>query len=311
MLVNLLSRKSFFSQIILILLFLALFLMKHNPLNYDLESALGVFFYWMTLAVSILFFNNSNLIKYPGIALFYFLIAMIVFSDIAMHYRLSISFFASTLIFWRLLQAERRPENKKFLFDIGLLLSLSAFFYPPSFLLLFFLLFAFLYKQTINLKSFILFIIGITLPLLLGAQILFLLDRNDWFEAYQSAFHINHWHANIWGLIPLAVLILIAWLDHLSNLTTQDVNKRHFYFLGFLYFLNWVVILLIFGGDHHYTLAFLGLPIAIFLTRITQYHTSFVFKELFLWSYLLTMTGFYFSKEIVEIYQDLLGNVSF
>lgn len=311
MLTNLLSRKSFFSQIFLTFLFIVLFFIVNYPFDLNTDTSIGLFFTALTWIISIVFFNRSNLIKQPGIALFYFLIWSCVFSDIGFDFRMSISFFASTLIFLRLLQAERRPENKKFLFDIGLLLSLSAFFYPPSLFLLFFLIFCFLYKQTINLRSFLLFVIGLTLPLLLGAQILFLLDKQEWFEAYRNSFQIQLWQNNISALIPVGILIIFAWIDHLSNLTTQNINKRHFYFLGFLYFWNWILILFFYGHDQMYSLAFLALSIAIFLTRITQYQRSKIIREVFLWVYLLAMLGFYFRNDILNIYQDLLGNVSF
>jgi hypothetical protein len=58
-------------------------------------------------------------------------------------------------------------------------------------------------------------------------------------------------------------------------------------------------------------LTFLGLPIALFLTRFTQYRKSEKTKEVLLWLYLIIMAGFYFRIEIMEIYEDLLGNVSF
>lgn len=310
MLVNLLSRKSFFSQIILIGLFLALFSLKLYPLILDWESGLGILFFLLAILVSVLFFNNSNLINTPGFAIFFFLGWVLVFSEISSNYRISISLFASTLVFWRLLVAERRPENKKFLFDIGFLLSLSAFFYPPSILLVAFLLFTFMYKQTVTVKGFILFFIGLGLPWLLGTQILFLIERTDWLIAYQDTFELNYWKTSIIGLIPMGLLILTCWFDHLSSLSIQDVNKRHYYFLAFLYFVNWVLIFAFFGGGNLGLVGFLALPTAIFLTRLAQYQKNEKFKEGLLWLFLVLMTGFYFRDEIVVVYQDLFGNVT-
>lgn len=311
MLVNLLSRKSNFVQIVFCALFLALFSVKVFQDNHEWRTIIGVIFFLLSVLISILFFNNSNLIKIPNFAILFFLAWVFVFSDIYLDYKISISLFASTLIFWRLLLAERRPENKKFLFDIGLLISLSGFFYPPSFLMFFFLLFTFVYKQTVTLRGVILFVVGISLPLIVGSQMLFLMDRVDWLIEYRSAFELNHWKSSIFGLIPIGVMILIAWMDHFSSVTSQDVNKRHYYFLAFLYFINWVVILVFYGGENLNLMVFLGFPIAIFLTRVVQYQKNIKVKELFLCLYLVFICAFYFRSQIIEFYQDLLGNVSF
>lgn len=311
MLVNLLSRNSNFVQIVFCALFLALFSFGLFQQVVDWELVVGVLFFLLSILFSVLFFNNSNLIKVPSFAVLFFLSWVFVFSDIYLDYKISISLLSSTLIFWRLLLAERRPENKKFLFDIGLLISLSGLFYPPSFLMFFFLLFTFIYKQTVTLRGVILFVVGISLPLIVGSQVLFLIDRVDWLIEFKNDFELNYWKTSILGLIPIGILILIAWMDHFASVTSQDVNKRHYYFLAFLYFINWIVILSLYGGENLNLMVFLGFPIAIFLTRVVQYQKNQKVKELFLWLYLAFITAFYFRSEISEFYQDLLGNVSF
>lgn len=311
MLVNLLSRNSNFVQIVFCALFLALFSFGLFQQVVDWELVVGVLFFLLSILFSVLFFNNSNLIKVPSFAVLFFLSWVFVFSDIYLDYKISISLLSSTLIFWRLLLAERRPENKKFLFDIGLLISLSGFFYPPSFLMFFFLLFTFIYKQTVTLRGVILFVVGISLPLIVGSQVLFLIDRVDWLVEFKNDFELNYWKTSVLGLIPIGILILIAWMDHFASVTSQDVNKRHYYFLAFLYFINWIVILSLYGGENLNLMVFLGFPIAIFLTRVVQYQKKQKVKELFLWLYLAFITAFYFRSEISEFYQDLLGNVSF
>lgn len=311
MLVNLLSRNSNFVQIVFCALFLALFSFGLFQQVVDWKLVVGVLFFLLSILFSVLFFNNSNLIKVPSFAVLFFLSWVFVFSDIYLDYKISISLLSSTLIFWRLLLAERRPENKKFLFDIGLLISLSGLFYPPSFLMFFFLLFTFIYKQTVTLRGVILFVVGISLPLIVGSQVLFLIDRVDWLVEFKNDFELNYWKTSILGLIPIGILILIAWMDHFASVTSQDVNKRHYYFLAFLYFINWIVILSLYGGGNLNLMVFLGFPIAIFLTRVVQYQKNQKVKELFLWLYLAFITAFYFRSEISEFYQDLLGNVSF
>jgi len=311
MLVKLLSGKSFFAQIILGILFIFLFFIKITPLTFDWQYITGILFFLLSVGVSLLFLQNSLLIKTQSFAVFYFLIWMLCFAEISLDFKLSASLFMCTLIFWRLIVSEQSPENTKFLFDVGILLSISGFFFPPSFLLFGFLLFLFIYMRSVNLKGFILFLIGITLPLILGAQLLYLIGQIEWLYSYQSSFCLDFWDFPIWGLIPVGILIILGWLDHLAQSATQDINKRQKYFLSFLYFINWLVILFLFAGKNAQTMAFLGLPLAIFFTRFTQYQKSETLKGIILWVFLATMAGFYFWDNLLEIYADLLGNVTF
>lgn len=311
MLVKLLSGKSFFAQIILVVLFLAVFFTQNAPISTNWESLLGLGFYFINLLLTIVFLNNTNLLKLTGVACFYFLSWMLCFTPIALDFRLSASLLFCTIIFWRLMATEQSMENKKFFFDIGILLSISGFFYPPSLVLTGFLLFIFLYVQALNLKAFLIFFIGFTLPLVVGIQILYLTDQLDWLSTYPSAFCLDFWNSKVWALLPIGIFLLIVWFDHLSHSSTQNINKRHKYFLTFLYFVNLLVMLILFAGENYFYLAFLGIPLTIFFTRFTQYLSNWVYQELLVGTFLLTLVGFYFRKEISQFFIDLLGNVTF
>lgn len=311
MLAKLLSGKSFFAQIILGILFIILFFLKISPLHFDWQTITGILFFLLSVGVSLLFLHNSTLIKTQGFSVFYFLIWMLGFAEISLDFKLSASLFMCTLIFWRLIVSEQSTENNKFLFDVGILLSITGFFFPPGFLLFGFLLFLFIYMRSVSLKGFILFLIGISLPLIVGVQLLYLIGQIEWLYSYQSSFCLDFWDFPVWGLIPIGTLILLSWMDHLAQSGTQDINKRQKYFLTFLYFVNWLIILTLYGGGELGLLAFLGLPISIFLTRFTQYQKSETLKEILLWIYILSMGGFYFRNELMKIYYDLLGNVAF
>src|SRR5690606_31873427 len=250
------------------------------------------------------------LIKNQGVACWYIFIWFLTFSG-ELDFRLTASLLVCSIIFWRLLIAEQGLDSSKFLFELGFLLSISSFFYPPSLLLVGFLMFVYIYMQSFNLKGFLLFIIGFTLPMAVGVQLLYLVDQTIWLKEYQYAFCLDFWTTRVWSLIPLGILIIISWIDHLSQSGTQDINKRQKYFLTFLYFINWIIILILFAGKNTELLCFLALPVSLFLTRFVQYQKSIVLKEVLLWIYLAIMAGFYFRFEIIKIYEDLLGNVTF
>lgn len=310
MLSKILAGKSIFTQILISIIFLVLIVFLKMPSNPEWDWFLGVFFLMMNSLVAILFLNNSNLINLPSFGVFFFMSWIFLFSGIVSDYKIAISFFMTTLLFWRFVEAEKSPENKKYLFDIGVLLSIAGFFYPPAFLLLAFLLLVFIYKFTLTLKGFLLFIIGLTLPILMGVQLLYLTDKLEWLEEFQTAFDLNLWSTEVWWLIPFVGLTLISWFDHLKNLSAQDLNKKHYYFLTFIYFVTWLLILFLLGGDKVNLLFVLGLPFAVFFSRFTQYFKSRQNQEIFLWLYSISVLAYYFQDEIVRIYLDLWGNIT-
>lgn len=312
MLANLLSRKSIFIEIILGLAFLSLFLVDSYPISMDWTVLSGLISYILMVAVGFIFFKTSKLIKTSGFAIFYYLIWCFVFSKISLEPRISISFLISTVLFWRMVHAEEIANSKKFSFDVGFLLGISAFVYPPSLFLLSIIFFNYLYLQSLNLRVFVLFVLGFIFPILLGLEVLFLTDQMYWVVNFQKQFCIDFWkNLEVIALIPILILIISAWVDHVAHSTTQDINKRHIYFLFFLYFINWLVISVIFAGINVNYIAILGFPIAVFLGRYTQYLNSKTWQEVILWVYAIFMIGFYFREQIVAFYQDLLGNVSF
>jgi len=311
MLAKILSGKSFLVQIILGIVFFILLSFRLNAENLLWESVTGIVFFILNLIVATLFFIYSPFFKKSGIPLWYFLVWSLVFSGIATDFRLSISLFFTSVMFWRLLIAERNPDNKNFAFEIGILLSIAVFFYPPAIFLSGFLIFNYIYMQSLNFRVMLLFVLGFILPLALGLQILYLTNELSWLKTLPPEFYLDYWQSPVWGLIPVLLLILLSWIDHLSHASTQDISKRHGYFLAFLYFLNWIIILILFGGKNTDSLFVLGLPVSVFLGRFTQFQKTVWLKESFLWGYLIFMAMFYFRDEILMAYENLLGNVAF
>lgn len=312
MLANILSKKSFFVQIILGVAFSTFFFGELYREGLLLNNMQGISAFLIFVIVCCLFFATSKLFKTSGLPFWFFIIWISVFSGIAMDLRISVSLIFCTVLFWRMIRAEEKSESRNYAFDVGICLSIAAFFYPPSIFLIAIILFNYLYMQSLNLRIILLFVLGFVFPLAVGLQLLYLTDRMDWLYEIQNFFYWNFWsYGNLLWLLPMGLLVIIAWVDHLSHSGTQDINKRHIYFLCFLYFLNWLIILILFGGNNVNLLAAVGMPLAVFLGRYIQYQDSAVWKEVVLWSFLAVMAGFYFRYEVMEVYNDLLGNVVF
>ncbi|MFA5618894.1 MAG: DUF6427 family protein [Weeksellaceae bacterium] len=312
MLAKFLAQKSFLPEFVLGCLFLVLFYLKNSPFYSDWEVISTVILFLVNLAVCRQYFNFSPLTEITGVALWYFLPWVFVFSGILTDVKITASLLVSSLLLWSVLAYDSNPENRWILFFIGVFSGINAVLFPPTVLLIGFLLLMFIFLKGLSLRSFILFLIGLLLLPLVGIQILYILDKMDWIKIYDNAFFLDYWDAPaVWGLLPVGFMLLIAWLDHLLQFRVQSIYKRHQYFLIFTYFVNWVVILALFAGEKLDMLIFLGLPLTVFLTRFVHHLKSKSLKEIFLWSYLVCMVGFYFREEITAVYLDLLGNVSF
>lgn len=313
MLAKLLSGKSFFIQIILGLLFIVLLANQfYNEKLIFGHDFVGVTSFLLIIILSYLFFLTSKLFKSVGLPFWFFIIWIFVFSGISIDSRISVSLLVCTILFWRMVHAEEKSDSKNYAFDVGICLSISSFFYPPSIFLIVLILFNYLYMQSLNFRVMLLFTLGFVLPLAVGLQIVYLTDNQHWLTEIREYFYIDFWgNWDVISLIPVGLILILTWFDHVSHSGTQDINKRHIYFLFFLYFINWLIILVIFGGKNINLLAVLGLPVSVFLARYVQYMNSKVWKEVILWGFLAVMAGFYFRIEIMKIYNDLLGNVAF
>lgn len=311
MLVKLLSQKSFLLQIFLGLLFLALFFLSIYPLSIDFYSILAVLILLISVVLGALFYIYSNLVKQPSFGIWFYLIWLIVFSGIVSDFKMCVALLLNTLIFIRWITTTNQNENKRILFESGFLLAVSTFFYPPSIFLIVFLIVAYLYTQTISLRGILMLIFGLLLPTLIGIQLLYLADRIEYFKEIENSFYPQYFDSIEWALIPIGLILIICWLDHLTNFATQNINKRLKYFLAFIYFVNWLIILVLYGSDKTYSLMFLGLPISVFLSRFVYYRKSNSKKEVWLGLFAVAMAIYYFRNELIEIYIELLGNISF
>src|SRR5690606_29310787 len=92
----------------------------------------GIITYSLTVIVCALFFNSSKLFKAGNIPFWFFIIWMFVFSGLAANTKISVSLLICTILFWRMIHAEEKSDSKNYAFDVGICLSISAFFYPPS-----------------------------------------------------------------------------------------------------------------------------------------------------------------------------------
>lgn len=311
MLVKLLSGPSIFPKILLFGLFLFLFLIRIQPFPTEpVEIAAIVVYLLIALLLPILFFT-SKLSEDSGYTLWFTLWWMLAFWEMAEDGILMAVFLLSLLMFWRIIRAEKRPDNRRYPFTIGLLLSLMFLLWPPAVFLGIFYLFIYLFTREFRFRSFLMFLIGLALPLFMGVQILYLMGNTGSLTDFSVDLNPIFWSSTPWVLLAAAALVVIAWADHLSHLQIQDISKRHIYFLTFIFFWNWVAILVVYAGEHTEMLLFLTAPVTLFMSRFARYLKPKIYRELLLWVWLLICGGWFFREELTEIYISLLGNVAF
>ncbi|MDD3458264.1 MAG: DUF6427 family protein [Weeksellaceae bacterium] len=311
MLVKILSQKSFLFQFFLGSAFLALLFLNIKPVEPTLYGISGIVLLLLTALIFHLFYTYSNLISQPTFGLWFYMIWLLVFSKISTDLPMTASLFITTIMFWRWISTTNTDENKRILFDSGFLLTTSTLLYPPSIFLILFLLISYMYTHTIGLKSILLLLIGMLLPVLIGIQLFYLTGHAEYLSDFGAFLRPNVWESPATALIPLGILLLLCWLNHLRNFSMQNIYKRHKYFLTFVYFVNWLLILIFYGGDNPLSLMFLGLPVSIFMSIFVQHTESNRKKEFWLWIYAVLMAVYFFSNELLSLYNSILGDVSF
>lgn len=314
MLAKFLAGKSFFVKLFLLIIFLGLFFLKEFPLELYSIRALTVLLLLLTGFLSLVFLTNSKLINVSGYIYWYLLPWLLVFSDVISSIELTILLLFQTVLLWRLFNHETFPERKRAFIEIGMLLVISFFVHPLGGLIVGAVLLGLIYLQSLNFKTIILFLTGLILSALLGIQLLYLFDRIAWLQSIPEYFCLDWWNTTPWLLLPIGFMLFLSWGDHILQFRKQDAHKRRRYFLTVLYFINWFVIIALFGREHPYLMIFLGIPVTLFLSRFTQYLYSLTLKNVLLWSYMVFISGFYFQEEIFNwiawVYNEWIGNVT-
>ena len=314
MLVNLLDKRNFFIQIFIIVLFFVLGATNFNSINLSDLEKIGVFLILLTIGFVGYIDRTNDLISTTSYPTFFYILWIMPFIAGLSDYRIAGSLLLITYITAQLLYFESEKNDVYNAFDIGLFLSFAVLLSPPLIILAGVVFFYFLTLRSVEPKIPILGILGFLVPILIVAQISFLLDYHFLLDFYREQLMLTMIHFDLKQLflIPIIVILILSIISHVKNLNKLTAQKKRVFLLVHFMFYAIVLTYILFGGNNDTYLAFLGFSIMIMLSRYISESKPKIewVKEAILWIFLICLLFYNFYDRIPRFF-SLITEVSF
>lgn len=313
MLVNLLDKRNFFIQIFIIVLFTMLGATNFNSIDLSSLEKLGVFLTILTIAFVGYTDNTNDLISTSSYPSFIYILWLMPFIGGLSDYRIAGSLLLVTYITVQLLYFESEKNDVYNAFDIGVFMSFAILLNPPLIFLGIVIFTYFLTLRVVEPKIPILGFLGFILPILIVAQVSFLLDYYFMLNFYKEQLMLTMIHFDLKQLflIPIAIIIIYSIVNYFKNINKLTAQKKRIFFLMHFMFLAILVTYIVYGGNNDTYLAFLGFNIMLMLTRYFSESKPKIewLKEALLWIYMICLLIYNFYDRIPRFF-SLITEVS-
>ena len=314
MLVNLLAKRNFFIQIFIIALFFGLGALNFNSIFLNNLEVIGFAVSLLTIIYVNYVDMNNELIAKNSYSTWFYMLWMMPSVAVLLDYKIAGSLLLITYITTKLLYFESENSNKFEAFDIGVFLGFAILLNPPLFIVGLVILGYFLSLRAIDSSIFILSILGLLVPILVFAQVSYLMDFKFLITFYKEALMLDYFKFDIKQifLVPIIIFIVMSFIDYVKNINKEPVQIKRVFLLLNLMILSLIVTSALFGGSHLAYLPFLGFLFMILLSKYfakEKPQANWV-KETILWGFLICMLFFNFYDRIPRIY-SLITEVSF
>lgn len=314
MLVNLLDKRNFFIQIFIIVLFTLLGAANFNSFDLSILEKMGVFLTILTIAFVGYTDNTNDLISTSSYPTFIYILWLMPFIGGLSDYRIAGSLLLVTYITVQLLYFESEKNDTYNAFDIGVFMSFAILLNPPLIFLGIAIFAYFLTLRVVEPKIPILGFLGFILPVLIVAQVSFLLDYYFMYDFYkeQLMFTMVHFELKQLFLIPVAIVLIYSIVNHFKNINKLTAQKKRIFLLMHFMFLVIFITYILYGGNNDTYLAFLGFSIMLMLTRyFTESKPKIEWlKEAYLWIFMICLLIYNFYDRIPRFF-SLITEVSF
>ena len=314
MLVNLLDKRNFFIQIFIIVLFFVLGATNFNSINLSNLEYTGVFLALLTIGFVGYIDNTNELISKSSYHTYFYILWLMPFIGGLLDYRIAGSLLLVTYVTAKLLYFESEKNDTFNAFDIGLFMSFAILLSPPLIFLGLVVFAYFLTLRAVEPKIPILGFLGFLVPILIVAQVSYLLDYYFMFNFYKEQLMLTmaHFELKQLFLAPLFIILIISAIHHFKNINKLTAQKKRAFVLVHFMFIAILVTFVLYGGNNDTYLAFLAFSVMIMLTRYFSESKPKIewLNEALLWIYMICLLLYNFYDRIPRFF-SLITEVSF
>lgn len=314
MLVNLLKKRNFFKQIFIIVLFTLLGLLNYNDFYLSDLNKIGAVLTILLIAFVGYSDYFNKLISKSAFSIFTYMLWLMPFIGGLIDYKIAGSLLLVTYVSTKLLYFESEKNDPYSAFDIGVFLSFAILLNPILIFLGVIIFIYFLTLKAVEPKVPILGILGFIVPILIVAQVSFLLDYYFILDFYKEQLtpHIIQPQLKYIFLVPIVVIVVLSFINHIKNVNKLTAQKKRIYSLIHLMFITILVTFIFFGEDKDTFLAFLSYSIMTMLSRYFVESKPKIewLNEALIWIYMISLLIYNFYDRIPRFY-SLITEVSF
>ncbi|UAY52465.1 DUF6427 family protein [Ferruginibacter albus] len=211
---------------------------------------------------------------------------------------LSASLIINTLLVWvwaRMSSLYNNPHAQTTLFNIGMVIGVSTFFYFPSVAFAALIIFALIVTRPFRLSEWLIALLGIITPYYFLLAYVFLTDKWQGYKFQGIAVSYPKFHQSGWALAAIIIVLFASIVGVFfiqQNQRRQLVQTRKSWNLVFLYFLVAVFIPFINAtySFQHWILS--AIPLSVFMASAFLYPTKKWFALTLHWIIVLFVIAF-------------------
>ena len=294
---RLLSKESNIFSIPVYIGILLFIVIGFNFLNFNTLDVLSAIITFAGIALGYFCFNAIALNYQTHLPLF--LYTVIIFSlylgdlDIG----IAVSLFTNSIIVLLLTNIDMTVRKNSYIL-VGCILALNFIFLPTTWpMSIFVMLHLIGTSDKIGLHFFRLFF-GIFLIALSYFGLSYFLGMNSWNDAY-FPFHdfkpAKELSKLTW-LIPVALLMIHAVMDHFKNFNKKSPTSKFKYTFLLIFSLAQIITIVLYMGNHFEYLLLIALPTSIILSRMLKFLPKYWMREIGLWTIILSLLLFKLSN---------------
>ena len=281
---RLLSKESNIFSVPVYIGILLLIVISFNFLDFNTLELVSAAVTFSGVALGYFCFNAIALNYQTHLPLFLYTVFVFALYPGDLDIGIAVALFTNSIIVLLLTADDVTVRNYSYIL-VGSILAFNFIFLPTTWPLTIFVIFHIIgTSDRIGLHMFRLFF-GISLIMLSYLGIAYFLHMNSWDPAYFpfNDLKLRTNFDNLYWLIPVALLLIHAVMDHFRNFNKKSPTSRFKYtFLLVFSFAQLITIVLYMGKTHEYLLL-LALPASIILSRMLKFSRKYWIQELGFW----------------------------
>ncbi|WP_417430112.1 DUF6427 family protein [Halpernia sp.] len=290
---RLLSKESNIFSIPVYMAFLLLILSVFNALsinNLNITSAIITF---IGFALGYFIFNQIKLNYQSHLPLFLYTFFIFAFYPGDLDIGIAVSLFTNSFLLLFLSSTDEEIRKDSYVL-VGVLIIINFIFLPPTWPMIFFVIIHILGSSKRILLDLFKLLFGGLLIGLSYFSLMYLLGYSSWNDNYFpfGNFKLTDNFYPLYLLIPIAILLFLAVLDHFNNFNKQSPSSRFKYGFILLFTIAQLITIFMYMGENNEYLLFLAFPLSIILARYLKFLPKYWMREMGIWLIILSVILF-------------------